>query len=113
MPPGCCPSLVGFGAGSTEYFDALLYYARWGARRLILRVPSARLDLRVAKQYYCLRSVATVARTGGILVFDLCTAEEAADDWADTAGGVLSVLVPIRNDLMPGVYRVLNLAWQS
>ena len=103
-----------------KYFDAFLYYASWGARRLILRVPSARLDLRVAKQYCCHRSdgkrsnrsVATVARTGENLVFDLCSAEEAADDWADTTCGVLSALVPIRNELMSGDYRALYLAWQ-
>jgi hypothetical protein len=27
-----------------KYFDAFLYYANWGTRRLILSVPSSRLD---------------------------------------------------------------------
>ena len=55
-----------------RYFDAFLYYANWGTRRLILRVPSARLELKIAKQYCAIctargrssRSVATVAATG-------------------------------------------------
>jgi len=37
-------------------FDAFLYYANWGTRRLILRVPSTRLDPRIAKRYLTIRS---------------------------------------------------------
>jgi len=53
-------------------FDAFLYYANWGTRRLILRVPSTRLDPRIAKRYLTIRSgsarnsrsVATVTAAG-------------------------------------------------
>ncbi len=63
-----------------KYFDAFLYYANWGTRRLILRVPSARLELKIAKQYCAshtagsrsIRSVATVAAVGKDPVLDLC-----------------------------------------
>lgn len=104
-----------------KYFDAFLYYANWGVRRLMLRVPSARLDLKIAKQYCRFRidanrrnrSVATVAPSGKHLVFDLWSSEnEAGDDWDDTESGVLSALVPIRNELMSGDYRALYLAWR-
>ncbi len=103
-----------------KYFDAFLYYANWGARRLILRIPAARLDLKVAKQYCRLRtkakhsnrSVATVARCGKNLVLDLWSENETGYDWEDTESGVLSALVPIRNELMCGDYRALYLAWQ-
>jgi hypothetical protein len=103
-----------------KYFDAFLYYANWGARRLILRVPSASLDLKIAKQYCRLRtngkrgnrSVATVALSGRNLVFDLWSENEVADDWDDTDSGVLSALVPIRNELMSGDHRALYLAWR-
>src|SRR5450755_2353091 len=55
-----------------KYFDAFLYYANWGTRRLILRVPSARLDLTIAQRYCATRtvrsrsnrSVASVTATG-------------------------------------------------
>ncbi len=55
-----------------KYFDAFLYYANWGTRRLMLRVPSARLDPKVVKQYCRIRtgrargrpSVATVMTVG-------------------------------------------------
>lgn len=39
-----------------KYFDAFLYYANWGTRRLMLRVPSARLDPKVVKQYCRIRT---------------------------------------------------------
>ena len=103
-----------------KYFDAFLYYANWGTRRLILRVPSARLDLKIAKQYCAIRTarrptnrtVATVATTGKHLVIDLWSETESGDDWGEAEPGVLSALVPIRNELMAGDYRALYIAWQ-
>jgi hypothetical protein len=103
-----------------KYFDAFLYYANWGTRRLILRIPRARLELKIAKQYCAIRaagtrsirSVATVAAVGKHLVIDLWSEIESDDDWADTEAGLLSALVPIRNELMAGDYRALYLAWQ-
>lgn len=103
-----------------KYFDAFLYYANWGTRRLILRVPSARLDLNIAKQYCRLRdrksrsarSVATVAQIGKNLVFDFWSENEAADDGDEIESCALAVLVPIRSELMSGDYRALQLAWE-
>ena len=103
-----------------KYFDAFLYYANWGTRRIMLRVPSARFALKIAKQYCRLhvggtrnnRSVATVARSGPNLVLDLWSENEAGGDWSDTEPGVLSALVPIRNELMSGDHRALYLAWR-
>ena len=103
-----------------KYFDAFLFYANWGTRRLMLRVPSARLDPKIVKQYCALRtgrtrsssSVATVTTAGSHLVIDLWSEDESGDDWEDTEPGVLSVLVPIRNELTAGDYRALYLAWR-
>jgi hypothetical protein len=103
-----------------KYFDAFLYYANWGTRRLILRVPSARLELKIAKQYCAIRtagsrsirSVATVDAVGKHLVLDLWSESESGDDWADIEPGLLSALVPIRNELIAGDHRALYLAWR-
>ena len=101
-------------------FDAFLYYANWGTRRLILRVPSPRLDPRIAKQYLKIRSVsarnsrsvATVTAAGRSLLIDLWSEDEAGDDWLDVEPGLLSALVPIRNELMAGDHRALYLGWR-
>lgn len=34
-----------------RYFDAHLYFSNWGTRRLMLRLPKARIDLKVLKPY--------------------------------------------------------------
>jgi hypothetical protein len=103
-----------------KYFDAFLYYANWGTRRLMLRVPSARLDSKVVKQYCSIRtssargrpSVATVTTVGAHLVIDFWSEDESGEDWEEQEPGLLSALVPIRNELMAGDYRALDLAWR-
>jgi hypothetical protein len=103
-----------------KHFDAFLYYANWGTRRLMLRIPSARLDPKIAKQYCAVlagrtrdsRSVATATAAGGNLVIDLWSESESGDDWVGIVPGLLSALVPIRNELMAGDYRALYLGWQ-
>jgi hypothetical protein len=103
-----------------KYFDAFLYYANWGTRRLMLRVPSTRLDPKIVKQYCADRtgpargssSVATVTTVGAHHVIDLWSEHESGGDWEDTEPGLLSALVPIRNELTAGDYRALYLAWR-
>lgn len=103
-----------------KYFDAFLYYANWGTRRLILRVPTARLDTKVVRQYCPIlesrsrrnSGVATVTIVDAHLVIDLWSEDESGDDWGDPDPGLLCVLVPIRNELMAGDYRALYLAWR-
>src|SRR5690349_12022520 len=34
-----------------EYFDAFLYYANWGTRQLVFRLPRGVLDPETAKRY--------------------------------------------------------------
>ncbi len=104
----------------TKYFDAFLYYANWGTHRLILRVPNARLDSKIVRQYCAVRtrrsrrnsSVATVTTAGAHLVIDLWSEDESGEAWNDMEPGLLSTLVPIRNELMAGDYRALYLAWR-
>jgi len=34
-----------------QYFDAFLYFANWGTRRLMFRMPAELVDAKAAKQY--------------------------------------------------------------
>jgi hypothetical protein len=103
-----------------KYFDAFLYYANWGTRRVILRIPSAKLALKLVKPYCAVRtsrsrtnsSVATVTTAGAHLVIDLWSEDESGEGWDDMEPGLLSTLVPIRNELMAGDHRALYLAWR-
>jgi hypothetical protein len=40
-------------------------------------------------------------------VIDLWPEDESGDDWEDAEAGLLSALVPVRNELMAGDYRAL------
>ncbi|MGH8241950.1 MAG: hypothetical protein ACRETY_01220 [Steroidobacteraceae bacterium] len=103
-----------------KYFDAFFYYANWGTRRLMLRIPNNRLDPKVAKQYCAVRSrrsrgnssVATVTTLDAHLVIDLWSEKDSAEDWEVPEPGVLSAIIPIRNELMAGDHRALYLAWR-
>ncbi|MGH8252075.1 MAG: hypothetical protein ACREVI_15520 [Steroidobacteraceae bacterium] len=103
-----------------KYFDAFFYYSNWGTRRLMLRIPSNRLDPKIARQYCAVRtgrsrgnsSVATVTTLDAHLVIDLWSEDESDEDWEGLEPGVLSTLVPIRNELMAGDHRALYLAWR-
>ncbi len=44
-------------------------------------------------------------------MIDLWSEDESGEDWHDAEPGLLSTLVPIRNELMAGDYRGLYLAW--
>lgn len=103
----------------TQHFDAFLYYANWGTRQLMLRVPVAKLEAKHALQY-CARHptrprgnprVATVSVNKTHLVFGWWSENDEADDQEDFDGSALGALTPIRNELMSGDYRVLYMSW--
>ena len=103
----------------TRHFDAFLYYSNWGARHLMLRVPVAKLDTKLALQYCAPRSVksrsdssvAAVAVNKTHLVFSWWSENDDAQDREDVESSELGALTPLRNELMSGDYRALYLSW--
>jgi hypothetical protein len=98
-----------------RYFDAFLYLANWGTRRLMFRLPvemfgspaTASLDR------YLVGGYSTAWRTGGHAVIDLSTGDDYGaydDDWLD-GSGLLASIVPVRAELLAGDLRLLYLAW--
>ena len=53
-----------------RYFDAFLYLANWGTRRLMFRFPSVFLDAKVARQY-CHMDAASVIETSDHVIISL------------------------------------------
>lgn len=102
----------------TQHFDAFLYYANWGTRHLMLRVPLTKLDAKLALQYCARRSarsrgeqsVATVSASKTHLVFSWWSEDDSAD-WEDAESSSFGALTPIRNELMSGDCRALYLSW--
>jgi hypothetical protein len=103
----------------TQHFDSFLYYANWGARHLILRIPAAKLDRKLVLQYCAAHpvksrsgsSVATVSTTKTHLVLSWWSEGDSAEDQEEFESSALAALTPIRNELMSGDYRALYLSW--
>lgn len=92
-----------------RYFDAHLYLANWGSRRLLFRFPSG-LVSRDAIEPYCVPDRITFGTVSGFDVLDMDLSEEEGGGWIE-GGGSLSRLLSLRSDIIQGDYRSLYLAW--
>lgn len=92
-----------------KYFDAFLYLANWGTRRLMIRLPARLLDLKTA-QRYCIAGVAAAWADDDHVILDLVS-EDDGGDWEDDGEGSLASIIPARMELGSGDLRALYLAW--
>jgi hypothetical protein len=98
-----------------EYFDAFLYFANWGTRRLMLRLPRRLVDTERVS-LYCPGDHASLNVKGEAVILEFWSENEAGDDWEaeegeEEEGGTLGSLIPLRGDLLAGDLRVLYLGW--
>lgn len=92
-----------------RYFDAHLYLANWGTRRLMLRLPAARVDAKQLRAYFP-GDGSQLATMGEHVVLDLTSeTDEPEDDF--TSGASLASLAPVRSELLRGDMRAAYLAW--
>jgi hypothetical protein len=92
-----------------RYFDAHLYLANWGTRRVMLRVPVSLLNLDTAATY-CVGDSAQAWATSEHVILDVRTEDEDGDYDYD-GEGLLASIVPARTELAAGDTRLLYLAW--
>ncbi|WP_093611272.1 hypothetical protein [Actinoplanes philippinensis] len=93
-----------------RYFDAHLYLANWGTRRIMLRLPKAALAPETAEAF-CVGESAGCWATRTHVILDLHSEDEDGDDeWWDEEGR-LAAIVPARAELVGGDRRLLYLAW--
>jgi hypothetical protein len=94
-----------------RYYDAHLYFANWGTRILMLRLPATLLDLKTAKTY-CDSDTASARRSGKNVVLEWRSDDEdGEEDWENGGPGPLAALVAVRAELAAGDLRPLYLAW--
>lgn len=91
-----------------RFFDAHLYMANWGSRRLMFRFPAGLLS-REAIKPYCVDDLIMFEALDGFDVLDIELNEE--DGQGGDCEGSLSGLLPLRNDILQGDHRSLYLAW--
>jgi len=92
-----------------EYFDAFLYLANWGTRRLAFRFPKGLVD-EAALTPYIDEYHLTFKEVGKVQILEFEMDEEKGfEEWMDTRG-VLSTLSRLRDDILQGDFRALYLA---
>ncbi|MFI1578831.1 hypothetical protein [Embleya sp. NPDC020630] len=92
-----------------RYYDAHLYFANWGSRHLMLKLPAALLDLKTAARYE-VAPLAEAWKYKGSTVLSFTSDDEYAE-WDDDLEGALSGLIGVRAELAAGDLRPLYLAW--
>jgi hypothetical protein len=94
-----------------RYFDAHLYFANWGTRRLMLRIPVTRVDQERLGAYF-VGDAACVRVAGKHLIVD-ATSQNEEPDWDDEDNGqaMLAALAPLRAELIRGDLGAAYLAW--
>ncbi len=92
-----------------KYFDAMLYMANWGTRKLLFRFPLESVD-RQALQAYTVEDMIEIRQQDDKLLLELTFQEVNGGDWVDGEGWLPSLL-ELREDIRDGDFRLLYLAW--
>lgn len=92
-----------------KFFDAMLYLSNWGTKQLIFRLPRTIVDEKLLTPY-CFSDMVSISVTEGYAILDICFSDEEGGDWIEGEGW-LSSLIPLRNDILNGDYRMLYLSW--
>ena len=96
-----------------RWFDLHLYLANWGARRLMLRLPTRLVDRHRLDAFLSEVDSAELTVAGENLILDIFDEELESDDWDDEedGSGWLASLAPLRADLLAGDLRLFYLLW--
>ena len=90
-----------------KYYDAFLYFANWGTRRLMVKLPSEAVGKDALKSY-CSCDGLSFKKTGKSVLLDFYF-ENEGDYWEEPPS--LSSLAPLREDILGGDMRALYLGW--
>ncbi|MGW3727108.1 hypothetical protein [Streptomyces sp. NPDC000851] len=93
-----------------QLYDAHLYYANWGSRRLVLRLPADVLPVKTAAAY-AMEEALTVWTRSGHTLLDFSLDSEDGGEWDFETSLELSSLIGLRAELAAGDLRPLYLAW--
>ena len=91
-------------------FDAMLYMASWASYQLAFRFPTSAIDP-AALQPYCLDHIIEVSTTKQYVILNINIYEEEKGIWIDEDANWLDDLLPLRQAILQGDYRILYLAW--
>jgi hypothetical protein len=90
-------------------FDMMVYVANFGVRCLMIRFPKNLIQVNVLAPY-CVKHCISVSTTTTSIILQMNLNAEAYYSWLDE-DTYLDALLPLREDILKGDYRVLYLAW--
>lgn len=95
-----------------RYFDASVYVSSFGIRRVAFRFPRESINAKAVRPYLC-DGVLKLTTTPDHAVLTFEWNDEEGGDWVDEeeAEGWLTVLLPIREQLLRGDLAPLYVAW--
>lgn len=91
-------------------FDAMLYMANFGIYQLAFRFSQSAVNV-AALEPYCVDNVIEVYTSGKSVILNLEIHEEEGGRWIEEDNNWLSDLLPLRQAILQGDYRVLYLSW--
>ncbi|MGB3571265.1 MAG: hypothetical protein WA783_16870 [Phormidesmis sp.] len=91
-------------------FDAMLYMANWGSYQLAFRFPKLAVNVS-ALESYCVDNIIEVSTAAKYVILNIEIHEEEGGGWIEEHNSWLSALIPLRQAILQGDYRVLYLAW--
>jgi hypothetical protein len=94
-------------------FDAMLYMANWGSYQLAFRFPKTAVDIGELQVYTVAsgESEIEVYSTENFVILNIAIHDENAGDWIEEDNLWMGSLLPLRQAILKGDYRVLYLAW--
>jgi hypothetical protein len=92
-----------------KYFDAMLYLASWGTKRLAFRLPKNLVDTN-ALAAYCYQDLISKSASKNHVLLEISLHDEDGGGWVEGEGW-LSSLASLRQDILLGDYRALYFAW--
>ncbi len=95
-------------------FDLHLYFANWGTRRFMMRVPKHLMDSHGLDAFLNEVDWVRIWNKNAHTVIDICRDEVEPDhDAWDDGAGWLAALSPLRTDISSGDLRLFYLLWLS
>jgi hypothetical protein len=95
------------------HFDAFLYWANWGTRKIVFRFPKDLIDKKALIPFTFSNCIEIKSNaTHILLIIEENWEGEAFSNWFDSESTVSeNMLINIRNAIMEGDYRALYLVW--
>jgi len=92
-------------------FDAMVYLANWGNRRLMFRLPSHLIDTSEWRDFFISEAIEkTPCADRKNFILDFNFYDENNSSWTEGEGW-LGDLQSLRSDIIAGDFRILYLAW--